>query len=164
MARRGGVNPRCLNGVANKPAATSGEDRRGAEAGGGRDHAVAAGGDGVTRPGTQGRVRLKYRAHVEMGQSPPSAEYSHLPDEGLPFLQGTADFGPLSPVPRVYCASPTKVAACGDILFSVRAPVGELKRRRSRSGNRARALSQFMQGFPGFPASAGGRCTKHGTS
>jgi type I restriction enzyme S subunit len=80
----------------------------------------------VTRSGSHGRVRLKYRAHIEMGQSPPSAEYSHLPDEGLPFLQGTADFGPLSPVPRVYCASPTKVATRGDVLFSVRAPVGEL--------------------------------------
>jgi type I restriction enzyme S subunit len=61
-----------------------------------------------------------------MGQSPPSTEYSLSPDDGLPFLQGTADFGPQSPVPRVYCGSPTKVAAKGDILFSVRAPVGEL--------------------------------------
>ncbi|MGI8785978.1 MAG: restriction endonuclease subunit S [Acidobacteriota bacterium] len=72
------------------------------------------------------RVRLKYRAHVEMGQSPPSSEYSRSPDDGLPFLQGTADFGPTSPVPRVYCGSLTKVAVPGDILFSVRAPVGEL--------------------------------------
>ena len=80
----------------------------------------------MTRPSSHGRVRLKYRAHVEMGQSPPSTEYSHSAEEGLPFLQGTADFGPLTPVPRVYCASPTKVAARGDVLFSVRAPVGEL--------------------------------------
>ena len=72
------------------------------------------------------KVRLKYRAHVEMGQSPPSIEYSSSPDDGLPFLQGTADFGPIHPVPRTYCESPTKVASKGDILFSVRAPVGEL--------------------------------------
>jgi type I restriction enzyme S subunit len=42
------------------------------------------------------------------------------------FLQGTADFGPIHPAPRTYCGSPTKVASKGDILFSVRAPVGEL--------------------------------------
>jgi len=80
----------------------------------------------VTGRRSHSRVRLKYRAHVEMGQSPPSAEYAQSPNEGLPFLQGTADFGPLTPVPQVYCASPTKVAAKGDVLFSVRAPVGEL--------------------------------------
>jgi len=61
-----------------------------------------------------------------MGQSPPSGDYAHSPEDGLPFLQGTADFGPLTPVPLVFCASPTKVAARGDVLFSVRAPVGEL--------------------------------------
>jgi type I restriction enzyme S subunit len=61
-----------------------------------------------------------------MGQSPPSTDYSQSPDEGLPFLQGTADFGQAHPAPKVFCATPTKVAAKGDILFSVRAPVGEL--------------------------------------
>ena len=72
------------------------------------------------------RVRLKYHAHIEMGQSPPSAEYSSSPKDGLPFLQGTADFGTTSPTPCVYCGSPTKLAHAGDILFSVRAPVGEI--------------------------------------
>ena len=72
------------------------------------------------------KVRLKYLAHVEMGQSPPSAEYSSSLGQGLPFLQGTADFGKINPVPSVFCESPTKIAAKGDILFSVRAPVGEL--------------------------------------
>ena len=61
-----------------------------------------------------------------MGQSPPSTEYSSSPDDGLPFLQGTADFGPIHPAPQTYCGSPTKVASKDDILFSVRAPVGEL--------------------------------------
>ena len=61
-----------------------------------------------------------------MGQSPPSAEYSSSPEDGLPFLQGTADFGTSSPTPYVYCGSPTKLARAGDILFSVRAPVGEI--------------------------------------
>lgn len=72
------------------------------------------------------RVRLKYRSHIEMGQSPPSGDYVESSEGALPFLQGTADFGTLSPSPHVYCASPTKVALQADVLFSVRAPVGEL--------------------------------------
>ncbi len=70
--------------------------------------------------------RLKFVASVEMGQSPPSTEYSLLSNSGLPFLQGTADFGFQYPVPRVYCPVSSKVALAGDILFSVRAPVGTL--------------------------------------
>jgi len=92
----------------------------------GRDPSAAAGGEGVSGPVQEKRVRLKFRAHIEMGQSPPSSEYSTAPADGLPFLQGTADFGVMSPTPQVYCGSPTKVARSGDILFSVRAPVGEL--------------------------------------
>lgn len=72
------------------------------------------------------RVRLKYISHIEMGQSPPSGEYSLSSDDGLPFLQGTADFGSYFPKPRTFCGSPTKVSLKGDILLSVRAPVGEL--------------------------------------
>ena len=75
---------------------------------------------------TANLIRLKYVASIEMGQSPPSTEYSASKDSGLPFLQGTADFGSNHPLPRVYCTTPTKVATQGDILFSVRAPVGEL--------------------------------------
>ena len=80
----------------------------------------------MTADATRYRVRLKYRARIEMGQSPPSTEYSNSSEDGLPFLQGTADFGATSPTPRVYCGSPTKLASAGDILFSVRAPVGDL--------------------------------------
>lgn len=74
----------------------------------------------------QSRVRLKYVASINMGQSPPSTEYSLVPNDGLPFLQGTAEFGAKNPEPRVYCPAPKKIATKGDILFSVRAPVGEL--------------------------------------
>lgn len=72
------------------------------------------------------RIRLKYLAHIEMGQSPPSTDYTSSPSDALPFLQGTADFGIKHPQPRTFCASPTKLAAAEDILLSVRAPVGEL--------------------------------------
>lgn len=80
----------------------------------------------MTRTSFRHRMRLKYCAAIEMGQSPPSARYSSLPEVGLPFLQGTADFGAENPSPRVYCELPAKVARAGDILLSVRAPVGVL--------------------------------------
>lgn len=70
--------------------------------------------------------KLKFIASIEMGQSPPSTEYSLSPNAGLPFLQGTADFGDEHPIPKVYCSTPTKTALPGDLLFSVRAPVGTL--------------------------------------
>lgn len=67
--------------------------------------------------------KLKYCSIVNMGQSPESSEYN-FSEEGLPFLQGNADFGSKNPTPRVWCATCKKRAKKGDLLFSVRAPVG----------------------------------------
>ena len=58
-----------------------------------------------------------------MGQSPPGSTYRDSP-EGLPFFQGKADFGAVHPTARKWCVEPKKVAHPGDILISVRAPVG----------------------------------------
>ena len=69
--------------------------------------------------------RLKFTSHIVAGQSPPSAAVSDGTD-GLPFLQGNAEFGPLSPTPRQVCDSAPKQAETGDILLSVRAPVGAM--------------------------------------
>ncbi|WP_373398379.1 restriction endonuclease subunit S [Algoriphagus halophilus] len=71
------------------------------------------------------QIRLKYIASIEMGQSPPSSEYT-TEDEGIPFLQGTAEFGEKYPSPIIYSLSPNKFSFKNDILFSVRAPVGEI--------------------------------------
>lgn len=68
-------------------------------------------------------VRLGEISEVIAGQSPPSATYRKAP-EGLPFFQGKADFGERHPVATVWCTSPKKTAEAGDILISVRAPVG----------------------------------------
>lgn len=57
------------------------------------------------------------------GQSPPGSTYRDSPG-GLPFFQGKTDFGDMHPVARVWCVEPTKIAVPGDILMSVRAPVG----------------------------------------
>ena len=64
-------------------------------------------------------------AFVILGQSPPSISYNKA-GEGVPFFQGKADFGFLYPIPRVWCSEGKKFAAAGDILISVRAPVGDV--------------------------------------
>jgi len=64
-------------------------------------------------------------ADLIMGQSPPSATYNKV-GEGLPFLQGNAEFGDKYPKLVLYCSEPIKIAERGDILVSVRAPVGDI--------------------------------------
>ena len=74
-------------------------------------------------PKTWKWVHIEDIAYVEMGQSP-SSEFYNQNHEGLPFFQGKADFGRIYPTPRYWCTAPTKLAEKGDILISVRAPVG----------------------------------------
>ena len=70
-------------------------------------------------------VRLGELADIVMGQSPPGSSYNDR-GEGLPFFQGVADFGYRHPMPRVYCTAPSRIAQPGDILLSVRAPIGRV--------------------------------------
>jgi len=69
--------------------------------------------------------RLKFAAHIEAGQSP-SSESVTAGADGLPFLQGNAEFGPCHPEPHLVCNEAPKRAKVGDLLLSVRAPVGAL--------------------------------------
>ena len=62
---------------------------------------------------------------LNMGQSPDSKTYN-TQGNGLPFYQGNADFGEMHPITRVWCSAPVKVAEEGDILISVRAPIGAM--------------------------------------
>lgn len=64
-------------------------------------------------------------AEITMGQSPESQHYNDV-GEGLPFHQGVADFGDRFVSHRIYCTVQNRVAEAGDILCSVRAPVGRL--------------------------------------
>ena len=70
-------------------------------------------------------IALKDVCGINMGQSPESTSYNENGD-GIPFFQGNADFGARYPVTRVWCNAPTKIANAGDILISVRAPIGAL--------------------------------------
>lgn len=68
-------------------------------------------------------VKLNEACSLNMGQSPDSSGYNDE-GKGLPFYQGNADFGALTPITRFFCNNPTKIAHCGDVLLSVRAPIG----------------------------------------
>ena len=58
-----------------------------------------------------------------MGQSPKSDTYNSE-GIGMPFFQGKTEFGERYPTVSKYCTAPKKIAQIGDILLSVRAPVG----------------------------------------
>jgi type I restriction enzyme S subunit len=64
-------------------------------------------------------------ANITMGQSPPGESYNEA-EEGMIFYQGCTDFGNRFPTVRKFTTEPTRFAKEGDILLSVRAPVGTL--------------------------------------
>ena len=103
--------------------------------------------------------QLGEMCHVVMGLSPKSEFYNETGD-GLPFHQGVTDFGERFPTDRVYCTIKKRVAEAGDILFSVRAPVGRiniankkivigrgLSAIRSKNGNQTFLLQQLKDRF-----------------
>ena len=71
------------------------------------------------------REKLSEIARITMGQSPKSIHYNR-DGNGLPFHQGVTNFGVRFPVHDVYCTEQNRIAELGDILFSVRAPVGRI--------------------------------------
>jgi type I restriction enzyme, S subunit len=77
-------------------------------------------------------TKLSDACHIELGQSPPSSTYN-TDGIGLPFLQGKAEFGDLSPTIVKWCSEPKKTAEPGDVLISVRAPVGSTNLNRKKS-------------------------------
>lgn len=64
-------------------------------------------------------------ANITMGQSPDGSSYNEV-GEGIIFYQGSTDFGIRFPRIRQYTTAPSRYANKGDILMSVRAPVGAL--------------------------------------
>jgi len=68
---------------------------------------------------------LSSLAGITMGQSPPSTAYN-TDGVGLPFHQGVGSYGPTFPTHNVFSTAGTRIAETGDILVSVRAPVGRI--------------------------------------
>ena len=86
-----------------------------------------------TIPASWQAVCLGDVSEIVMGQSPPrhtvfDRESVGIGEEGLPFIQGNAEFGDIYPTPNKWCINPSKMANPGAILISVRAPVGEINR------------------------------------
>lgn len=68
-------------------------------------------------------VKLSQIALIVMGSSPKSSDYNEIGD-GLPLIQGNADIKDRKSWPRIFTSQVTKECSIGDILLSVRAPVG----------------------------------------
>ncbi len=68
---------------------------------------------------------LSQIANITMGLSPAGESYNE-DGTGTLFFQGSTDFGWLFPTPRKYTTVPVRMAKKGDILLSVRAPVGDI--------------------------------------
>lgn len=64
-------------------------------------------------------------AIITMGTSP-KGETINNTGEGEVFYQGRTDFGFRFPTVRLYTTGPVRCAKCGDVLMSVRAPVGDI--------------------------------------
>ena len=72
------------------------------------------------------KMKLSDITEVIAGQSPPSNTYNKT-GLGMPFFQGKADFQEKYPRVRSWCTSKKrKEAKKGDVLISVRAPVGSV--------------------------------------
>ncbi len=71
------------------------------------------------------KFKIQDIVDVTMGQSPKS-EYYNTEGVGMPFLQGNRTFGFKSPTFDTYTTFVTKEAKAGDVIMSVRAPVGDL--------------------------------------
>lgn len=71
--------------------------------------------------------RLGDIAEIVMGQSPSSKNYN-AKGVGLPLIQGNADIEDRKTIKRIFTTEITKRGKRGDILMSVRAPVGEISR------------------------------------
>lgn len=69
--------------------------------------------------------------NITMGQSPPGKSYNNNGD-GVVFYQGRADFGLRYPNIRLFTTDPKRFAKVGDVLLTVRAPVGDVNQASER--------------------------------
>lgn len=101
---------------------------------------------GVLRlPGFSGEwetATLGSISNVAMGQSPLGSTYN-TKGNGLPLVQGNADIRDRVTVDRVWTSEPTKTCSAGDVVLTVRAPVGftAIASRKSCLGRGVCALS-----------------------
>ncbi len=63
--------------------------------------------------------------NITMGQSPKSENYTDNPNDYI-LVQGNADIKDKQVIPRLWTTEVTKMAEIGDIILTVRAPVGDI--------------------------------------
>ena len=90
----------------------------------------SSGGNMVWNPNLKREIPIEWEsglfsdiANITMGQSPDGSSYN-VDGIGSIFYQGSTDFGIRFPSVRMFTTSPSRFAKQGDILMSVRAPVG----------------------------------------
>ncbi|WP_410681062.1 restriction endonuclease subunit S [Avibacterium paragallinarum] len=71
------------------------------------------------------KCKLGEVANIIMGQSPSSEFYTNNPSDYI-LVQGNADIKNGWVTPRIWTTQITKMGKKGDLIFSVRAPVGEI--------------------------------------
>lgn len=64
-------------------------------------------------------------AEIIMGQAPKGDTYN-VTGNGLALIAGAADLGKITPAPKKWTTSPTKIGLSGDIIVCVRATIGDL--------------------------------------
>ncbi len=69
------------------------------------------------------KVKLSDVAEIIMGQSPKGTSYNDKKN-GLPLLNGAADYKGQFFNPKQYTSEPTRIAQKGDIIFGIRATIG----------------------------------------
>jgi restriction endonuclease S subunit len=69
--------------------------------------------------------KLEEIADVNMGQSPDSRYYNSNAD-GIPLIQGNADIENRKSIKRIWTSQKTKICDAGDLIMTVRAPVGAI--------------------------------------
>jgi type I restriction enzyme S subunit len=86
--------------------------------------------------------------YLTMGQSPSGSSYNET-GTGTLFFQGRSEFGWRFPTPRLHTTEPSRMAHEGDILLSVRAPVGDinLAMRACCVGRRLCAMSHHLRSY-----------------
>ncbi len=80
---------------------------------------------GAVMPDDWREGTLSEIATITMGQSPDGSSYNE-DGIGTVFYQGRAEFGSRFPTRRLFTTQPKRMATKGDVLMSVRAPVGDL--------------------------------------
>ena len=106
--------------------------------------------DGV--PEGWAKLPLGDVAEITMGQSPES-KYYNTDGDGLPFHQGVSDFGHRFVKHEAYTKQATRIAEAGDILCSVRAPVGRLNFTRDKIAiGRGLSAMRSRKACPALPA------------